>query len=70
MKFIPSSSATVPNFASDAPSRAAVLRDLSLPYYCINCQRKADTVYLTPNFGPFCAECVKELETHMMIVDI
>lgn len=55
----------VPWFAKDAkdyPARATELEHLSLSFYCINCQRKADTEYLTPNFGPFCADCIRELE--------
>lgn len=45
------------------PLQAQSLLETRLPFYCCNCQRKAETTYLTPNFGPFCDECLKELDT-------
>ena len=53
----------VPDFAADYPERAASIVHTRLPFYCANCRRKRPTKYLTPNFGPFCEECSKEIET-------
>lgn len=44
------------------PAAATELKYVYLPFYCINCLRKAETWYLTPNFGSFCADCLKEIE--------
>jgi hypothetical protein len=51
----------VPAFAEEYPNRAENITHTRLPFYCINCQGKAATCYLTPNFGPLCAECLKEI---------
>lgn len=51
----------VPDFAVDYPERAETLDHARLPFYCVNCHRKRPTRYLTPNFGPFCGECLREL---------
>lgn len=52
----------VPAFVSDYPEKATTVLHLNLPCYCINCQRKAETTWLTPNFGPICRECYAEIE--------
>jgi hypothetical protein len=52
----------IPFFAKDYPERATELNHLSLTFYCINCQRKAKTRYLTSDFGPFCDDCINELK--------
>jgi hypothetical protein len=52
----------IPSFASDYPERASTLDHTRLPFYCINCQRKRRTKYLTDDFGPFCEDCLQELE--------
>lgn len=49
-----------PPFADDYPEIAKTPEMLRLPFYCCNCQRKRHTAYLTPNFGPFCWECLHE----------
>jgi hypothetical protein len=54
---------TIPSFAADYPARAVTLEQLSLPFYCINCQRKKETIYLTPDFGPFCDDCLQEVQS-------
>jgi len=51
----------VPSYAADYPKRATDIKHFSLPFYCINCQRKRDTTYLTPDFGPFCDDCLGEI---------
>lgn len=51
----------IPIFASDYPERAQTWAHFQLPFYCINCQRKRPTRYLTPNFGPFCKECLMQI---------
>ena len=52
----------VPAFAADFPGRADTLDRARLPFYCINCYRKMETSYITSDFGPFCDDCLKELE--------
>lgn len=54
---------TIPNFAADYPVTATDISHLRLTFYCINCMRKRETTYLTPNFGPFCDACIAELKT-------
>lgn len=54
----------VPDFAKDYPERAETLEQARLPFYCCNCYRKGPTRWLTPNFGPFCASCLRELVTN------
>ena len=49
---------TIPAYASDHPEQAQTLLQAMLPFYCINCYRKRETTYLTPDFGPFCDECL------------
>jgi hypothetical protein len=56
----------IPKFAADYPERATELNHLHLTFYCINCQRKRETTYITPNFGPFCDECMNDLQTVMV----
>jgi hypothetical protein len=51
----------IPDFAADYPEVAETIFDLRLPFYCANCYHKRETTYVTPNFGPFCDECLKEL---------
>ena len=51
----------IPAYAADYPEVAQTLSQCFLPFYCINCYRKRETVYLTPDFGPFCEECLKQL---------
>lgn len=53
----------IPSYAIDYPERAVEIAHFHLPFYCINCWRKRETTYLTPNFGPFCDECIVELRT-------
>jgi len=50
----------IPSFAADYPEVAVTLEQARLPFYCTNCYRKRETSYLTPNFGPFCDECLQE----------
>jgi hypothetical protein len=59
----------VPDFAADYPEIAETLEQARLPFYCINCYQKRETVYLTPNFGPFCRECVKEMRLAAFAMD-
>lgn len=51
----------VPSYADRHPEVATTLEQARLPFYCCNCYRKRETIYLTPDFGPFCSECLKEL---------
>jgi hypothetical protein len=53
----------VPTWAADYPAIAQTLEQARLPFYCMNCLRKKETAYLTPNFGPVCDECLEELKT-------
>lgn len=53
---------SIPAFAVDYPERAQTLAQAFLPFYCINCYRKAETTYLTPDFGPFCDACLRDTE--------
>jgi len=57
----------IPDFAKDFPEMAQSLVQTRLPFYCINCQHKRETTYLTPDFGPFCDECLKEAEKVTLI---
>ncbi len=50
----------IPSFARNFPDIAMDLAQTRLPFYCANCQRKRETTYLTPDFGPFCDECLDE----------
>jgi hypothetical protein len=52
----------IPSYAADYPEIAETLAQAMLPFYCINCYRKRETRYVTPNFGPFCENCLKELK--------
>lgn len=52
----------IPTYAADYPERAQTLAHAILPFYCCNCYRKRETTYLTPNFGPFCDECLEEIQ--------
>jgi hypothetical protein len=52
----------IPDFASGYPERAETLAHTRLPFYCCNCQRKRETAYLTPDFGPFCRECLGQIK--------
>lgn len=52
---------TIPAFAADYPERAQTIDQARLPFYCCNCLRKKETTYLTPNFGPFCDECLEDV---------
>lgn len=55
----------VPEFAqhnADYPEVATKVDHLRLTFYCCNCTHKREAAYVTPNFGPFCRECLKELE--------
>jgi len=52
----------VPDFAKDYPEQADSIDHVRLPFYCCNCLQKRPTRYLTPNFGLFCAECLREFE--------
>lgn len=54
--------APVPEFARDYPNVAQTLRQTRLSFYCMNCQRKRPTRYLTPDFGPLCEDCLREIE--------
>jgi len=60
----------IPLFARDYPEVAETLNQTRLPFYCINCQRKRETTYLTPNFGPFCDECLEEAKKVELIQSI
>ena len=51
---------SIPAYAADYPERAQTLTQAFLPFYCINCYRKRETTYLTPDFGPFCDACLEE----------
>ena len=51
----------VPDFAKDYPDQAQTLEQTRLPFYCCNCQRKRPTRYMTPDLGPFCQECYKQI---------
>ena len=53
----------VPRWATGEsyPEIATLSEQMRLPFYCINCYHKRPTAYLTPNFGPFCADCLKEI---------
>lgn len=54
---------TIPSFAvEDSAEYPETAAGTHLPFYCINCYRKRETTYLTPDFGPFCDECLKEVE--------
>lgn len=52
----------IPEFMKDYPEVAQNLEQVRLTFYCMNCQRKRSTTFITPNFGPLCYECVGELE--------
>lgn len=53
----------IPSFAiEDSAEYPETAAGTHLPFYCINCYRKRETTYLTPNFGPFCDECLEEVE--------
>lgn len=52
----------IPQFTSDYPEVAQTIEQTRLPFYCYNCYRKRETRYITPNFGPFCDDCLKEIE--------
>ena len=56
----------VPQFMADYPEVAQTLSHTRLPSYCINCQHKRPTRYITPNFGPFCKECMDELHQALL----
>lgn len=62
---------SVPDFAKgdDYPNNAITINQTYLPFYCINCDQKSETAYLTPNFGPFCKNCIDELMQHILILD-
>ena len=51
----------IPEYAKDYPDVAQTLEQASLPFYCCNCYRKAETTWVTPNLGPFCALCLAEI---------
>ena len=51
----------VPAFAHDYPVVAQTVEQMRLPFYCMNCYHKGPTGWVTPNFGPICAACAKEL---------
>lgn len=51
----------IPAFAADYPEVAKTLEHTRLPFYCMNCQRKRETTYLTPDFGGLCDECIGEM---------
>lgn len=51
----------IPEYAHDYPETAQTLEQVRLPFYCCNCLRKKETAYVTPNFGPFCDDCMHEL---------
>lgn len=55
--------APMPDFAANYPDTAKTIKQLGLTFYCINCLRKTETTFLTPNFGPVCRQCVKELDS-------
>lgn len=61
--------APIPSWVTDEdyPKLASKVTHLSLPWYCINCLTKAETTYLTHNFGPFCRGCAKEAESLGMV---
>jgi hypothetical protein len=51
----------VPSWAADYPNVAQTVKQTRLTFYCINCQTKRPTRFITPNFGPVCEACEKEL---------
>lgn len=57
---------SIPAFAENYPEIAKTLEQVRLPFYCCNCQRKRNTYYINPNFGPFCKECLELLDMTSM----
>jgi len=58
----------IPIFAADFPEVADTINRARLPFYCANCYCKRETVWLTPNFGPFCDECLKAAEKVALVL--